>query len=311
MKDNRCVSKEFLEELSEGGLLRPFVEKVKDSKNGIQLCFRGNNVPETVTIYYNNHVVWRIKSQKNGFRVEVSANHAKGEKKEKLLKELERLGFITKSNTAKDTPFITKKTFDERFVDLTYELMTGYIRDYFGVDSGKEKLIEKKRQHKLFDTLTDSKDGLYVYDLEFHQKYESKEAKDKEGKQNEPDMLAIRFEEGTPKALVMIEVKSTTLACKNECGIIPHIEGMKRYIRSPYYINRISEAEDVINAYIQLGIHNPPSEFSGLKDIKPEIALILTDEAISYYEHNADFYEEYKKDCDFYVWSEKEGIAKF
>ena len=147
MIDNRCVSEAFWKELQEGGALYPFFVMVSDKRNGLQLRFRGNAKPyEAITIYYNNHIVWKISKQKRSYRVEVSANHAKGEDKERLLRELadEPLCFNILSKSAQDYPFVNRSSFDDFFVNKTYSLMTAAIKKYFGENSDKEKYIEKK-----------------------------------------------------------------------------------------------------------------------------------------------------------------------
>ncbi len=289
MNDNRSISKSFLEAFLEKGALSAFLSKIKEENSGLQLRFRGNNNPEAVTVYYNNHMVWKISKQVRGYKVEVSANHAKGPRKEELLEQLrqEPLCFITGSKHAQSYPYVIRKTFDERFVDLTYDMMVGAIKDYFG----HEKYQEKRIQQRLFEELTDSRDGLYVYDLEFKQKgckYE-----------NEPDMLAVRYSGGRPQSIVLIEVKLDRKSCEDgTSGLMHHLDGMNDYItESPYLNNRKQEAQDIISAYKSLNLHNPPEIVPDPEDIKGfEMMIILTDTAIDYYHEWKDIIQEYMKE---------------
>ena len=324
MIDNRCVSEAFWKELQEGGALYPFFVMVSDKRNGLQLRFRGNAKPyEAITIYYNNHIVWKISKQKRSYKVEVSVNHAKGEAKEQLLKDLadKPLCFNIQSKSVQDKPFVNRTSFDDFFVNKTYSLMIAAIKKYFGEDSDKEKYKEKykekRRQQEIFEALTDSENGLYAYDLEFAQSYESRKEKEAAGKQNEPDVLAIRYTNWKPTSLVLIEVKSTRIACEDKnSGIIPHIDGMYKYMNSPYMQNRKQEAHDIINAYKELKLHNPPSTVPEAANINDyEMMMILTDEAVTYYkkeEIKEKIKEEIKAkqiNCPIYEWSSEEGLT--
>ncbi|SEA70459.1 hypothetical protein SAMN05216349_12362 [Oribacterium sp. KHPX15] len=279
MNDNRSVSKQFLEAFLEKGALSPFLAKVKEKNSGLQLRFRGNNTPEAVTIYYNNHVVWKISRYARGYKIEVSANHVKGLQRSELLEKLQQepLCFITKSEHAKSYPYVVKNSFDDYFVNSTYNIMVGAIKEYFG----SRKYREKRIQQELFETLTESQDGLYVYDLEFKQKNNKLE--------NEPDMLAVRYSGGEPQAIVLIEVKSKWKACEDgKSGLTKHLEGMKLYINeSPYLNNRKQEAHDIISAYKGLKLHNPPKNVPDPEDLNNfEMMIILTDSAVDYYKEH-------------------------
>ncbi len=301
MNDNRAVSKNFLEAFLEKGALSPFLAKIKEDNSGLQLRFRGNNTPETITIYYNNHIVWKISKHTRGYKVEVSANHAKGSRKEKLLEHLRRepLGFITNSKHAQSYPYVIKESFDKCFVDLTYNMMVDVIKEFFGV----AKYQEKRIQQELFETLTDSQDGLYVYDLEFKQR--------KCKFENEPDMLAVRYLGGIPQAIVFIEVKSTWKACEDgTSGLTKHLDGMDHYIKeSPFLDNRKQEAHDIISAYKVLKLHNPPKIVPDPDSLKRfEMMIILTNTAIDYYHEHEEIIQQYicekKYNCKIMEWTD-------
>ena len=302
MDDNRGVSQTFWEAFLEMGALAPFLDKVKEKNSGLQLRFRGNNTPkEAITIYYNNHMVWKISIHKRGYKVEVSANHAKGLHKDELLEQLrqEPLCFITDSKRAQSYPYVIQEKFDDCFVDLTTNLMVDAIKVFFG----SEKYQENKIQQELFEALTDSQEGLYVYDLEFHQKGSKYE--------NEPDMLAVRYSGEKPQSIVLIEVKSKEKACEDETsGLTKHLDGMYKYItESPYLNNRKQEAHDIISAYKGLNLHNPPKIVPNLEDIKNfEMMIILTNTAIDFYNERGDIIQEYikknKYNCEIMEWTD-------
>ncbi|SFG54674.1 hypothetical protein [Oribacterium sp. WCC10] len=298
--DNRGISKPFCEAFLEKGALSPFLAKVKEKNSGLQLRFRGNNTPEAVTIYYNNHIVWKISRYARGYKIEVSANHVKGVQRKDLLDQLQQepLGFITKSEHAKSYPYVVKNSFDDYFVNSTYNIMVDAIKEYFGARNYREKRI----QQELFETLTESQDGLYVYDLEFKQKNNNLE--------NEPDMLAVRYSEGKPQSIVFVEVKSKWKSCEDETsGLTKHLDGMNHYIKnSPYLNNRKQEAHDIISAYKGLKLHNPPKNVPDPEDLnKFEMMIILTDTAIDYYnEHDIiiqKYIQEKHYNCKITEWN--------
>ena len=307
MDDNRAVSKAFWEDFIENGALSPFLNKIKENNSGLQLRFRGNNTSAAITIYYNNHIVWKISRHKRGYKVEVSANHAKGPRKEKLLEQLQKepLCFITDSKHAKSYPYVIKKAFDDRFVDLTYTMMVDVIKEFFGA----AKYQEKRIQQELFESLTDSSDGLYVYDLEFKQRGIKSE--------NEPDMLAVRYSEGKPQSIMLIEVKSERKACEDgTSGLMKHLDGMHHYIKeSPYLNNRNQEAHDIISAYKGLKLHNPPENVPDPRDIKKfEMIIILTNTAVDYYRDFEDVIQKYiqKKEynCKIMEWTDDKALIQ-
>ncbi|WP_024866354.1 hypothetical protein [Butyrivibrio sp. FCS014] len=307
MDDNRAVSKTFWEAFLGTGALSPFLAKIQENNSGLQLRFRGNNTPEAVKVYYNNHMVWKISRHTRGYKVEVSANHAKGPRKEELLEQLRQkpLGFITDSMHSQSYPYVIKKTFDDHFVELTYNMMVNVIKEFF--DAAKYQ--EKRIQQQLFEELTDSQDGLYVYDLEFKQrgcKFE-----------NEPDMLAVRYLRGKPQSIVLIEVKSKWKACEDETsGLTKHLDGMNRYINeSPYLNNRKQEAHDVISAYKGMKLHNPPMNVPDPEELKSfEMMIILSNTAVDYYKDHEDIIQNYiqekKYNCKIMEWTDVKTLKQ-
>ena len=174
-------------------------------------------------------------------------------------------------------------------------------KDYFGeaankdpqnfgkniiIDRTKTKKLplEKIRQQQLFCAMKSTQNGYFFFDMEFAQK-SLKDMKDNEKEvKNQPDMLAIRFEDGRLAAYVLVEVKSTTGACTGKSGIGKHLEEMEQYRKGCNMPARRREAARIINQYKELGLY--PS----LRDIKEEnfeklkkieILFIFTDEAVS------------------------------
>ena len=179
-----------------------------------------------------------------------------------------------------------KKSFDDNFVQETCvilsEIMDSYINDK--IDFFREKvwdklniakehktrveqnsntdnnLIEKKWQQTLFNHfkyIDGENDDAYTfaYDLEFSQRYPSDEIKKLFGC-NEPDLVAIRFENGKAKNLQLIEVKSTEAACKGKSGIEKHIEGMRAYSELEFFMqSRIEDAIALFKAYKKTGLY--------------------------------------------------------
>lgn len=123
--------------------------------------------------------------------------------------------------------------FSREFVEKSFEMFLGFINDFFN----KEKKVDYFRKRVEED------------------KYKSGEITSKEIKKimpaNEPDMLAIRFENSIPAAIVLIEVKSTYEACANrKSGIIKHMEGMRKYIEEDIY--RKSRKEDAAKCLLHI-----------------------------------------------------------
>lgn len=301
MLDNRAknIPEELIDALN-AGTLKGILENVKNNNN-LHLCFRGNSTPPSVIIYYNNHIVLRISYLRRGphndnFKIAVSANHSKSEEKRALLEELRnKYQFnIPKKLNEEDINrlsypycYISKNaTLNSSFFKDLCNLMINVIDSFFGKNNKKVKYIEKKRQHELFTNLVEQADGYYAYDLEFSQKYVSQAAREAEGKQNHPDMLGIRYENGLPKALTLIEVKSTRAACKDKTtGLEIHISGMIDYLKSAHMKDRKQEAIDIIDLYKRLNIHQAPKSLpNSTQNIGYEIIVILTDGAIKYYE---------------------------
>ena len=192
-------------------------------------------------------------------------------------------------------------SFGSKIVDKTYNIIVA-IDEFYTKNQGK------RIKQKIFEALTDSQDGLYVYNLEFKQR--------KWKFENEPDMLAVRYSGGIPQAIVLIEVKSAWKACEDgTSGLTKHLDGMDHYIKeSPYLDELKQEALDIISAYKDLEIHNPPKIVPEPNSLNRfEMMIILTNTAIDYYHEHEEIIQqcirEKKYNCKIMEWTDaKKGI---
>ena len=304
-EDNRTISEDFLNKLSlENGIYHPFYKAVSEHDD-LVLCFRGNCTPEKVIIYYNNHIVWELYGDED--KVGISFNHARYCKSWREIRDkLGKLGFGIKDDNGNPIEPNSKgsigmlfckcsekeyKDDPESFVRESYaivrEMMDVFFtpknsidHDFFTDKDTKQKrnYSEKRWQQKLFNDLKYSYTGLFTYDLEFAQPYGASDSQT-----NEPDMLAIRYEEGEPKAIVLIEVKSLYSACapqnkKSRSDIFEHIRGMRQYSESPHIEDRINEACDILNNYQKLKLYVKDGQKIPEKhqELKVECAIIFT-----------------------------------
>lgn len=230
--------------------------------------------------------------------------------------------------------------YDEKFVKETFKIIITLIKDFFkkekNVDyfksdcegeivenKNKHDYIEKKRQQEIYLELDNSKNGLYIYDLEFVQKMMFENSKEYKNKpKNQPDMHAIRFDKTIPKSFAMIEIKSTESAMKDKkSGLKKHLEGMEEYVDKHKELikNRLKEAFDIISQYQYLSLRklerfdceNDLNLYNSIKKI--EIRFIITDKAAEYFRrNNAYFKEENEKRLGTYLhnmgyeWSDNE-----
>lgn len=316
--DNRAVSEDLMNELINGGF-KEFVNFVRqsekpNSKCKLALCFRGNDNPDSVIIYYNNHMVWKLNIEKNGLlAVTISYNHARYSRdwKEKLdILCSNRFGFKGKKEPEDGSIGYLKATgniFSKSFVEDSFEILKPIIDDFFNTSlkfdyfKGENvkihrNYIEKIRQQELYMEFNNLDNGLFVYDLEFAQK----SVKGVSLNNNQPDMLGIRFKNGKPEKRVFIEVKSTEAAVKDsKSGLKKHLIGMEEYIKDEVAIsNRIKEAYQILEQYKELNLRNVTNVNANMFDTKLpiEIRFILTDEAAEYFKRNKKYWENRKDD---------------
>lgn len=293
MSDCRAVSNNLMNELVNGGFSE-FVNLVRESEklsleDRLILCFRGNSNPQNVVIYYKNHMVWKLSiSRQKLLSVTISFNHARYSKDWK--EKLNILKNIYNFNGSSGYLKATSNYFNKDFVNGTFCILKNIIEDFFNTDlqydyfknkAVKHKdYLEKKKQHELYLKYNNCNDGLFIYDLEFAQK----KAKYIDNNKNQPDMLGIRFANGVPKSLVLLEVKSKSSAMTNpKSGFNKHLEGMENYINNTTLMsNRFVEAQKIINQYKDLRLRNV-NRYVNFNSLPVEIRFILTDEALDYF----------------------------
>ena len=282
MSDNRAISRTLFDKLlDKNGIYHQFYMFVLEHKNELVLCFRGNGNPESIMIYHNNHIVWELCGDED--KIGISFNHARySENWTDIRAELDKLGFGVRD---KDGELIEPDRADSigmlycmcasnkfcsdpaGFVRESYKLVMNMMNDFFApkkeIDYDffkkcdtkyKKNLAEKRWQQKLFNDLKFYQNGLFAYDLEFSQPDGVNQSES-----NEPDMLALRYENGLPVAIVLVEVKSLGSACrpsgKSKSDIYSHIRGMKSYSKSKNINNRRKEAHDILQLYKELGLY--------------------------------------------------------
>lgn len=323
-KDSRDISSTLMEEFIVGAFFE-FYKFAKDNKK-LVICFRGNGNPETVTIYRFNHMVWELYIDTEGnYCVRINYNHARyvsdllqEDGTLKYIDKLEKIGFKTSEmkvikNSPKFDYFVCAKqdTYSKDFVEQTYKIIVeDFMKSYYdpriGDDSfrkikglppvdrkayPKHPYIEKRWQQSIFNKFQSfSKDGVFVYDLEFSQKFPSDTIKKKlERYINEPDMLGVRFNDGKIVSFLLIEVKSGETACSrsSSSGIPKHLEKMLEYSKFDIIMqNRFADAEKILKRYQVMGKIPSDIEIAVPQDINIERILILTDYKIEEGEYN-------------------------
>lgn len=315
--DCRAISEELMNDLKRGGF-REFVNFIRENPQyKLALCFRGNDNPDSVIIYYNNHIVWKLnRTRSQKLKVTISFDHARYTEdwKEKLKILLQKYNFEKNNkNQIQDVIKIkadnsievgnltsTSDCFDKDFVegsfnDVLKPVMDDYFNDTIKKDFFKKgksvlhrKYVEKIRQQELYLEFNNTENGLLIYDLEFAQKT----VKDIQKSNNQPDMLGIEYENGKAKKLVLVEVKSTKVAVTGKkSGLIKHINGMEEYLEEDIAINnRMIEANKILEQYKELNLRNINC-VSNISRLPLGILVILTDEAKEYFLENKNYYE--------------------
>lgn len=145
--------------------------------------------------------------------------------------------------------------------------------------------VEKRWQQRLFNHFK-SVDGekttdLFAYDLEFSQAFPDTSIRGKIGV-NEPDILAIRFENKVPKKLYFVEVKSTKTACTSDTsGALEHMEGMRRYCDELWFMEkRMEDVWEILKQYKKTGIYHQLADIDidqhiGCLDPKKDVERVL------------------------------------
>ena len=324
MRDDRSISGDLLTAFSEDGKEFNEFKKYVDGKKEFAVCLRGNSEPACITIYHNNHMVWELSCDGENYCVKVNFNHARytsewGTKLKELkgyfgMEDMRLLPKKTGENSASMDYIVCKKEkgtkfYTEDFVKGTAEIMLEVMKDFFNpylqydyfkkealnIDyekKDKTALVEKRWQQELFHYFKDTENGIYVYDLEFSQKFPSSPDKNEKRKNtikaklsefiNEPDMLGIRFENGVPKSLMLVEVKSTYTACKSEkSGVKKHLEGMLKYSQASFFVEkRRIEAKHIFDNLFELKYVNKTYDVKCFEKLPIERLMILTTDEV-------------------------------
>ncbi len=211
------------------------------------------------------------------------------------------------------------------------------FREKVGVSTASENrkpsYVEKRWQQRLFQHMksTDGKEetAVFAYDLEFAQKFKESSIRNEIGV-NEPDILALRFKDGKPAKLLLIEVKSTKSACVSQTSGIPqHLEGMKRYSEEELFMkSRMEDVWEILKQYQKMELYSALSgldidSFEGCLNWKEDVerVLLLTnhelpseemtveerekESALDYYEANADYVNELARTYQCKIWTTK------
>lgn len=296
--------------------------KLVEARADLVVCFRGNSSPKSIIIYHNNHKMWMLSTARTkggyNYHVSISSKHARYVKNYDALKaKLSKLGFDDykgKNFEDLDTLVCSKQHFTKEFVDESFEILQDMFKTYFDVayqydnfkkaTVDKRELLEKTWQQALFTRLQsfDGNNGLFAYDLEFSQKFPNKKIKKKlKGIINEPDIMAAEFTDGKISKLISIEVKSTATACEGNSGIGVHMPKMYAYSKIKLFEkNRKEEAISMIGDYQKLGVF-PYEKVEFAENFITERWLLLTGEAIQFYEDNAETIKKWSKNLDFKI----------
>lgn len=309
VEDCRAIKNEKLLTALQKGGFKNFVEFVK-LHDELVLCFRGNDQPENVVIYYNNHQVWKLFISRNDqLSVQISFNHARYSKewKEKYETLCSKYKFARKKSikNKENEIDINKLTasipyneeFSKEFVKGTFDIMKQIIctffnpnfqYDYFkATKKRKADLLEKRKQQELYIRYNNLDNGIFVYDLEFTQR----RIKDIQENNNQSDMLGIEFKNAKPNKLLLIEVKSKKGAMPGGSGLVNHITKMEKYAKDKNAVNnRMIEAKKILEQYKMLELRNIKQTYE-ISNLPIKLLVILTDEAEEYFIRNKLFCE--------------------
>ena len=171
--------------------------------------------------------------------------------------------------------------------------------------TGRKSLwIEKIRQQQLFSRMKFQKNGYFLYDLEFAQKSLADSDEYLNALSNEPDMLAIYFDDlGKPSRFAFVEIKSTDTAYSGTSGMVPHLQKMKDYPKS-YLKARLKEAALILYQYKELGLYGIKQDiiiedYLKIADKKPENLFVFTDKAVKKFheDESCDEIKDFKKNA--------------
>ena len=319
-EDRRFIS--YNQDLGPGGLLQGLRDLVAANED-LQLCYRGNSGDEIV-VYYNNHIMFKVKKyskkyKNKQFLLTISFNHARYEKDwQAILDDLQKNhhfekggkkkvadegddGYLTcRFNNSDDIKWQVLYCLLKRLIDSFFAPANDEVIDYFKEGhllANKKNHKEKQRQQLIFSANIDCDNGYLIYDMEFSRPHKNKDEADKDINNNEPDMLAIKFENHKPVKLVFIEVKSNKKACtQTKSGAFAHIRktagALDEFFKTgkdKYVEIRKKDAKEIIKGYASIKLHDLNQEPDWeLENIDVEILMVFTDEAVDWAKKNVD-----------------------
>ena len=317
-KNDARFTKEINDELQDGGSLQGLRDLVADKDNLIELCYRGNS-GNKICIYYNNHKMFDIEQQKRGYKLTFNFNHAryKDDWQEDHKKLVDNYCFCELRAKPDGKGFNNIYCYFDRYAEDDWKNLYGIIKpiidNFFAYDANetidyiksfiqghevkgkKRDYKEKIMQQQIFSANIDCNNGYFIYDMEFATPHKDTAAAKNDKNNNEPDMLAIKFENHKPVKLVFIEVKSNKKACtQTKSGAFAHIRktagALDEFFKTgkdKYVEIRKKDAKEIIKGYASIKLHDLNQEPDWeLENIDVEILMVFTDEAVEWARKN-------------------------
>ena len=293
---------DFISAFCENGELYQLTRFVNDNSKDLNLLFRGNSSDKgTVVVYYNNHIFWKIDRLASGYNLIISFDHARKHPDNESIKEkvIDEFKFIETNNGYYRRKILNNEKISYDFF-RDFFLFWKPIMDYYYRKVKNEK--EKIRQQELFNKYKETKDGYFIYDLEYASQHENKKARENDKDNNKPDFLAIRFENSIPQAIVIGEVKTTSGACEDTSGVIDHLKKMIRMdSRTEEIIAMKKDAAQILSDYKKMGLYNIKNLISEKEalTLSLETLFIFTDESKEWLRNNLSKVKEEYKDFNY------------
>lgn len=297
----RKISQEFRDSLK-NGVLSELTDIVKKDESLI-MCFR----EEYINVYYKGHSLFKIEKNRKGYKFSFNTGHERYTKTETRKKRLAILGEKAPGiNSGKEVttfyiPVKDKKVdlrsiigiykqFIDDFMDVTLK------KDFFKEEAGKEqskkgknRLTEKQHQQRLFSEYTFGNTEYIFYDMELSIPDYSMGGS--------PDCLALKVENGVPKAIVLVEVKSTQNACIGNNGIKKHYDDFDKMkeIKKDWLIKATF---NILEQYRYLGFTDIDTNVEFLSELPMEILFAFTSKnAREWTENSRQKNDNYKMFC--------------
>lgn len=275
--NHRSIDNEFIRELSEGGLLYPFVKTTKEDPS-LSLEIRAGRV----CIYYEGGLIYEIiqKGHKGGDIYEVTfpvKYYASNENTANSLFEKNGLAIL-----------IRNEGDSSRWCDLKSEL-AGQMKKYH---EGHSENCEQRTTYRIASENTFggkcSQSDYYICDTEYVNTLLSKHKKDGRPFGTRIDLIGIKFERGEKDKsvhsgrLALFEMKYGSGALFNTSGMADHIARIKWFLEKPCCVDMLKrEMEGILDIKGKLGFLAPDSplrriSFSRDKCALPEYLFVIT-----------------------------------